>query len=280
MPSDLVSPIKIIKADGKSEPFNPEKLRRSLKRSGAAESSIERVMLEIESDLYDGMTTRDIYERAFSILHNLEKPVASRYSLRKAVMELGPTGGAFEDLVSEVLKSRGFETLTRQVVLGECVPHEIDVVAWNDEKLIMCEAKYHNQLGIKSDVKVALYIKARFDDLKGNLFLYGNKKRHLDEGWLITNTKFSSTAIHYGVCKKLIMIGWNYPEHGNLQQMIEEGGLHPITCLESLTKKDKELLLSQGIILCKSIKDDPGILERVLGSRIDSKAIQEEINQL
>jgi hypothetical protein len=76
------------------------------------------------------------------------------------------------------------------------------------------------------------------------------------------------------------MIGWNYPEHGNLQQMIEEGGLHPITCLESLTKKDKELLLSQGIILCKSIKDDPGILERVLGSRIDSKAIQEEINQL
>lgn len=219
--SDMVIPIEIQKANGKREAFNPEKLKNSLERSGATKEAIERVVLEIESDLYDDMTTKEIYEKAFSILHNLEKPVANRYSLRKAVMELGPAGGAFEDLVADILRSQGFEAVTRQVVLGECVEHEVDVVAWNDQKLIMCEAKFHNQLGIKSDVKVALYVKARFDDLKGNLFDYGDKKREMTEGWLITNTKFSTTAIHYGVCKNLKMIGWNYPDKGNLQDMIE-----------------------------------------------------------
>jgi len=102
------------------------------------------------------------------------------------------------------------------------VPHEVDVVAYNAKKLIMIEAKFHNELGTKSDLKVVLYIKARFDDLAENVFNYGGQNRKITDSWLVTNTKFSSTAIHYGVCKNLTMIGWNYPEKGNLQDMIEE----------------------------------------------------------
>ena len=77
-------------------------------------------------------------------------------------------------------------------------------------------------MGTKSDLKVALYVKARIDDLKQNVFNYGGKDRQLDEGWLVTNTKFSSTALHYGLCNNMTMIGWNYPEKGNLQDMIVE----------------------------------------------------------
>lgn len=213
--------IFITKAGGQKELFNEEKLRSSLKRSGATDEAIEDCLAHIEPQLHEGMTTTEIYKHAFDFLHKWKQPVALRYSIRRAVMELGPTGFPFEQFVAEYFKDQGFETLTDQQVLGACVPHEVDVVAWNADKLIMCEAKFHNQLGIKSDLKVVLYIKARFDDLKENIFNYGGKDRKLTDGWLITNTKFSSTAIHYGICQKLTMIGWNYPEKGNLQEMIE-----------------------------------------------------------
>jgi ATP cone domain/Restriction endonuclease len=212
----------ILKANGKREAFDVEKLKSSLLRAGAEEGQVEEVTKSVAENLHDGMSTHDIYAHAFKILHNLHEPVAKRYSVRKALMNLGPSGFLFEDLIAEIMKEKGFETLTRQTVLGGCVPHEVDVIAWNPDKLIMVEAKFHNELGTKSDLKVALYVKARIDDLKDNTFNYGNRERKVDEGWLVTNTKFSSTAIHYGVCQNLVMIGWNYPEKGNLQDLINE----------------------------------------------------------
>lgn len=217
-----VRQVDILKANGVREAFVPEKLEFSLMRAGATPEAIEHVLGRIQNELRDGMTTHEIYDHAFKALAEYKTPVAQRYSVRRALMEMGPTGFPFEDLVAEILKTKGFETLTRQTVLGGCVPHEIDVVAWNEKKLLMVEAKYHNELGTKSDLKVALYVKARIDDLKHNVFNYGGKDRKLTEGWLITNTKFSSTAIHYGICQNLVMIGWNYPERGNLQDMIVE----------------------------------------------------------
>jgi len=214
--------VMIQKADGTKELFDPIKLHSSLLRAGAEEGTADKVMAHIISELKDGMTTFDIYNHAFKYLAEYVKPVAEKYAIRKALMNLGPTGFPFEDLVADLLRSKGFEVLTRQTVLGGCVPHEVDVVAWNEKDLIMIEAKYHNELVTKSDLKVALYVKARFDDLKANVYDYGGKERKVTSGWLITNTKFSSTAIHYGLCQKLVMIGWNYPEKGNLQDMIED----------------------------------------------------------
>lgn len=211
----------VIKASGAREPFDSTKLRHSLINSGASEDATNEVVRHVEAEMHEGMTTSEIYKHAFQILNGLNTPVAHSYSLRRAVMQLGPTGFRFEDLIAEVMREKGFETATRQMVMGGCVAHEVDVVAWNKEKLIMVEAKYHNELGTKSDLKVALYVKARIDDLKENTFDFGGTSRKLDEGWLVTNTKFSSTAIQYGNCKGLVMLGWNYPEKGNLKDIIE-----------------------------------------------------------
>jgi hypothetical protein len=237
-PDDLKTRnVTILKEDGKKEAFDVEKIRASLLRSGATEEAVQSVVEHVMAELKDGMTTRDIYEHAFKVLSEWKKPIAEKYSLRRAIMNLGPGGFLFEDIVAEIFKGKGFQTLTDQTVLGACVPHEIDVVAWNEEKLIMVEAKFHNEMGTKSDLKVALYVKARLDDLKQNVFNYGGKDRKLSEGWLVTNTKFSSTALHYGLCNNLIMIGWNYPEKGNLQDMIEENPhLVEIIFRESNTK--------------------------------------------
>ncbi|PIP55707.1 MAG: ATPase [Candidatus Zambryskibacteria bacterium CG_4_9_14_3_um_filter_42_9] len=278
--AEITNKVSVLKADGNREIFDEEKLRASLLHSGASEKSAENVISHILSELHDEITTGEIYRHAFSVLQNISKPVARSYSLRRAIMDLGPSGFPFEDFIAEVLKAKGFKCETRQTVLGVCVPHEVDVVAYNDSKLIMIEVKFHNELGTKSDLKVVLYIKARFDDLAGNVFKYGGVDRRITDSWLITNTKFSSTAIHYGVCNNMTMIGWNYPEKGNLQDMVEEEGLHPITCLSSLSAGDKKMLLEKRVVLCSTIKKDHNLLSEILGGGFDITPVINEINEL
>jgi len=280
MSKDISGEVLIVKANGQHEAFLPEKLLNSLINSGASEEEAKTVLDHIVPEIHKNMTTGEIYRHAFDVLRTIDRPVARSYSLRRAVMELGPSGFPFEDFIAEVLRAKGYKCETRQIVLGECVPHEVDVVAYTDTKLIMVEAKFHNELGTKSDLKVALYIKARFDDIKENVFNYGGKDRRVTDSWLITNTKFSSTAIHYGVCKNLTMIGWNYPEKGGLKEMIEEEGLHPITCLTSLKPEDKKTLLSSGVVMCSKLRDNPELLSQALGEDFPKEEVINEINEL
>lgn len=271
---------KILKADGTEEEFDEGKLRASLAKSGATEPEVEEVVSHIVTELHDGMTTAEIYRHAFSLLEHSDRPVARRYSLRRAILDLGPSGFPFEDFLAEMFKAKGFECLTRQTVLGACVPHEVDVVAYDAKELIMVEAKFHNELGAKTDLKVALYVKARFDDLRENTYDYGGTNRKVTGCWLVTNTKFSSTAIEYGRCNDLTLIGWNYPEKGNLQDMIESLTLHPVTCLATLSSGEKKALLEARVVLCSDIKRRPEVLQEILGNNYDSTNVLAEINDL
>lgn len=249
--------IYVTKSDGTKELFEEEKLIESLKHSGGSDEVIAQVVERVGNELVNGISTSDIYRHAFELLRRESMPVASRYSLRRALTELGPNGFPFEKFIAAVLQTQGYATLTDQIVQGHCVPHEMDVVAWNADKLIMVEAKFHNEFGIKSDIKTVLYVKARFDDLKSQTFSYGDKKdRTLTEGWLVTNTKFTEQAIQYGECNNLKMIGWNYPAKGNLNDLILEARLHPFTALGSLSLTQKHALLGMGVLLCKEIRPE------------------------
>jgi len=262
--------IFVRKSSGVVEPFDPTKLRGSLARSGASEQTIDAIVARIEDDIVDGVKTSSLYAQAFSLLKKMSRRVASVYSIRRAVMELGPNGFPFERFIAEILKVKGYETMTDQIVLGKCVDHEMDVVAWKGDELIMIEAKFHNTPGFKSDIKTALYIKARFEDLADTMFEYGGKRRKMTEGWLVTNTKFTEHAIRYGECNNLKLIGWNYPKGGNLEDLINETRLHPLTCLTSLSTKDKQDLLKNGLILCRDIENRKNDL---IGLGIDSRKI-------
>lgn len=270
----------IIKANGTKEAFDPEKLRASILRSGASSGAADTVLSHIQDELYNNITTEEIYRHAFDILKKIEGASARKYSLRRAVLELGPSGFPFEKFVAKMLEAKGYRTAVGEMVLGGCVPHEVDVVAWNEKKLVMIEAKFHNELGTKSDLKVALYVKARFDDLKENVYAYGGVDRKITDCWLMTNTKFSSTAIQYGECKHLTMIGWNYPEKGNLKDMIEEEALHPITCLTSLSSGERKTLLEAGVVLCSTLRENPSLLGQLFGPTFDTTALMHEINEL
>jgi Holliday junction resolvase len=271
--------INVVKANGAIEPFSHSKLENSLLQAGADHTTADEIVRHVVEELKDGISTSYIHKHALFLLDKKLKPIAARYSLRRAIMDLGPSGFPFEDFVAHILREKGFEALTDQMIMGSCVPHEIDVIAWNENKLIMAEAKFHNELGLKSDLKIALYIKARFDDIKGMKYFYG-KEREVDESWLITNTKFTTTATHYAECKGLTLIGWNYPKKGNLQDLIIDSGLHPLTCLTSISSSQKKMLLSRGVVLCKTISEDASILKSLGFNEEKAKKVLSEIEKL
>lgn len=244
----------VLKTSGERERFSFKKLRRSLIRSGADKETIERIINHITPELHNGMKTAQIYKHVYSILKKKRYPVAIRYSLRKAVMQLGPSGFPFEKYVAEVLRRKGFSARTGAVLSGFCVSHEVDILLTKSNRHIFVECKFHNHQGIKTDVKAALYIHARFLDLQ-KAHEEAHKKhegeaKKIHEGWLITNTKLTLDAIQYANCAGLTAIGWDYPEKGNLQDLILETGVHPITFLSSLSQVDKNNLLQQGVVMC------------------------------
>lgn len=252
--------ILVTKASGEKALFSSQKLRHSLLKAGASESVIKDVFNELGPQLYEGISTKKIYRTAFNILRKVSKPHAARYKLKEAILELGPSGYPFEKFVSEILKSQGFEVEVGVLVEGHCVKHEIDVVAQKGNQHFLIECKFHNEQGIKCDVKIPLYIQARFQDVEKKWSMLPTHNTKFHQGWLVTNTKFSGDAIQYGTCVGLHLLGWDYPTGGSLNELIDASGLHPITCLTSLTNSEKEKLLERSIVLSKELCDKPQLL--------------------
>lgn len=269
--------ITITKSDGTKQLFEEEKLVSSLKRVGASAEIIDDVVEEIGREIHDGMSTTEIYRRAFDLLRKHSSKVAAKYSVRRAMIELGPDGFPFEKFVARLFKMWGYESVTDQVVMGHCVDHEVDVVAWKGEDLAMVEAKYHNEFGLKSDLKVSLYVKARYDDISENEYDYGGTKRKLTERWLITNTKFTDKAIRYSECVKMKLLGWNYPEKGNLHDLISENSLHPIACLSTLTRDQKRELATKNMLICLDLVGNPHVLNEIGVKPEDQEKILTEV---
>lgn len=275
-----ITKVWVRKNSGERELFSLLKLERSLIRSGADESTVRRVVTHIIPELKDDMKTSAIYRHAFSILKKTESTVALRYSLRRAVGELGPSGFPFEKFVAEILKKKGYSTRTGIILQGSCVSHEVDVLAEKNNRHIFIECKFHNQEGMKSDVKVALYVHARFLDLQK-----GHEKREdsiikFHEGWLVTNTKLTQDAIQYASCAGLNLIGWDYPHEGNLQDLILETGVHPLTCLSSLSASHKNELLREGIVMCVDLKKKKESLEKLGLSEEKIASVVKEVDTL
>ncbi|MCA9355812.1 ATPase [Candidatus Kaiserbacteria bacterium] len=249
----------ITKADGDTEFFKVEKLRRSLRRAGANPTEINEIVDEVGANLYDGIRTQEIYSKAFSLLRNAKPPAAARYSLRRALFSLGPTGFPFEKFLARLFELDGYKCKTGLIIQGSCAPHEIDIATYKDDHSFVGEAKFHARPGIKSDLQVAMYSYARFLDLK-NSRVCDESICEIKEFWLITNTKFTTTAQNYGRCVGLKMLSWDYPKNDNLHDRIQRTGIYPITVLQSLTASQAETLIARGMILCSDIAKNENAL--------------------
>ncbi len=238
--------VLVRKMDGTLEEWNREKLKKSLMNSGASAEAAEEITSHIEGELYEKITTQEIYSHAFEILkHYGQRPVAARYSLKRAIFDLGPSGFPFERFIGILFEELGYKNVkTGFYKAGACAPHELDLYAEKDGVVMGAEVKFHNTPGFKTDLKVALYVQARFEDLK-------NAKHSIDEGWLITNTRFTHNVIKYSKCAGLNLLSWDYPKERSLLRLIEDSKIHPITAVTSLKSKQKKDLLNKGIVTCK-----------------------------
>lgn len=255
--------LKITTASGEKANFSLDKIAHSLRKSGADKASIKKILNAIESELYEGITTQEVYNRAFELLKQKDSILASRYKLKKAIYELGPTGYPFEKFVAALLEKSGYAVEVGKVVQGVCVSHEVDVIAQKDNVKLFIECKFHSEQGRFCNVKIPLYIHSRFRDIEKFYKAKHHPEEFFSEGWVVTNTRFTSDALQYGKCVNLTLLGWDFPKGAGLKERIDASGLYPITVSTLLSKREKQFLLSRDVVLCRDLVKDTFYLDHL-----------------
>ena len=272
--------IDIIKSSGEKVKFSLDKLRASLNRIGADKETIDHIIDNVRDELYQGISTKEIYNRAFALLKKKKSHLASKYKLKKAIYELGPTGFPFERFVSAIRENSGYKTEVGAFLQGKCVKHEIDVIAHKQNETTIIECKFHSEQGLNCNVKIPLYINSRYIDVKTHWDRNPRNGTTLTKGWVVTNTRFTEDAIQYGNCCGLFLLSWDYPKDNGLKDRIDKLGLYPITVSTLLTNREKQFLLSRDIVLCKDLIGDSFFLDHLGISDTRKQKILNEIKQL
>ena len=272
--------MKIIKHSGDIVEFSSEKLKKSLLKSGANTQKVDEILQTIKKEMYEGISTKQIYKMAFSLLKKTANSHAARYNLREAIRLLGPAGFFFEKYVARLFASEHYTTVTNLTLLGKCVSHEIDVLVKKNDVIAMVECKYHAGREAASDVKVPLYILSRFNDLKDIKHPIFNIKDSVSSCWIVTNNRFTSDAINFAKCSGLKLLSWNYPEDNNLKTKNDTNALYPVTCLTTLSLSEKDKLLILDVILVKEIINNSDCLNRIGLSPNRIKNVLKEASEL
>ena len=268
---------EVITEDGSVEPFNKEEFRKSLIRAKVPVMLIEDIHDKLNSKFNGTVQTTKIYNFVSKILKNKNKKSLPRYATKRSLLTLGPSGFPFEMFLAKIFEAKGYQTLVGQQLQGKCVSHEVDIVARNENELLLVEVKFHNKTSFKTDTKVALYVKARWDDLAQTKFVNEGGPEMMTRGMIVTNTKFTNNAKKYGHCAGIDMIGFDYPNNGSLYDLIDETGLHPVTCLTEISKVQKELLLSNDVVTCNELKTNELALDSLRLSGSKKKKLLDEI---
>lgn len=243
--------IKVTKASGLTEDLNTGKMRKSLIRSGADAEQAEEIIEMVLSEIAPYTSTKKIYRLAKKYLGRYNHASGLRYSLKKALSRLGPSGYPFERYYGALLKNYGYKVNTGVVLDGKCVKHEVDVFAVNDKEVSITECKYRNSSSNAPDVKVAMYVHSRFQDLKP--VISSRYPGKIFRAWLVTNTRFTSDAVQYAQCSGFHVKSWRYPEKDSLEKMIEDKKLYPVTIISGIKSGLINRIIEQNIILLKDL---------------------------
>ena len=267
--------LKILKAHGGVEEFSKRKLFNSLQHSGLSKRESEIITNKVAREITEGFKTRDIYHKTLQLVKETSPHAAIQYSLKRSLFDLGPTGHHFETYVARYFETKGFVTTTCKILSGKLVKHEVDVIAQKNGKRSFIECKFHNRLGIKNDIKIALYVKARRDDLQE-----GPEGDNLEQFYLASNTAFTTDAITYAKGSNLILLGINAPTERSFFEEIRNLKLYPVTSLKSINKTMKKALLNRNIVLAKELKNNSTLLLKMGMKEFELKRLFAEIDLL
>lgn len=269
--------ISVRKASGEEELFDLSKLESSLHNAGASRAAIKKVIDGIDKWIFDGVTTKLLYTKAFSLLRKTQKTSATKYKLKRAIYDLGPSGYPFEAFVGQIFERLGYQIETGIMVRGHCLSHEMDVIATNKKEQHIMECKFHRDQGSRVGVQVPLYVKSRVDDII-------RKRERSDDFtglkfsiWVVTNTRFSTDAIQFARCSGIKLLAWDFPRGKGLKELVEKVEIFPVTILTHLLKKHKMTLLDKGIVSCSQLYEQKEILNEFHLSSRKQKALIEEL---
>lgn len=274
------SNILIKKASGEQELFDVAKLRNSLSRAGADDFAVKDITENIQTWLYEGVSTKNIYERAFTLLQHQSQRNATLYKLKHSLFELGPSGYPFEHLIGEIYRRRGFSVEVGVVVQGHCITHEMDVIATNAREQILLECKYGIDQGKTISIQVPLYVRSRIEDIVAERKQISQYKNLIFKGGVVTNTRFSADSIEYSKCYGLSLLGWDYPTGNGLKEILERERIFPVTILSNFTSKQKSFIMDQGIVTCLKLYNDLKVLDSLMFSPNKMKSIREELEAI
>ena len=272
--------MKIVKHSGNIVDYNPSKLEQSLMKSGASQRVVKTILDAIEKEIYEGISTNQIYIMAFGLLKKVSNSKAARDNLKEAIRLLGPAGFFFEKYIALLFSSENYQAVTNFILQGKCVSHEIDVLVKKDSTIAMIECKFHMGKDANSDVKVPMYILSRFNDLKDNRHTIFTRNDTVSKCWIVTNNRFTTDAIAFAKCSKLNLLSWNYPENDNLKTKNDTNYLYPITCLTTLSLAEKDKLLFLDVILVKELINNSESLEKIGLSSNRIKNVLKEASEL
>jgi hypothetical protein len=167
------------------------------------------------------------------------------------------------------------------LIKGSSVSHEADVIAKKGEELFWIECKFRNTVDSKISVTTPMYLLSRVKDISIEKYnLFGTEHR-FTQGWLITNAYLTSDSILFGEYYGIRMLSWDYPAKQSIKNLVDKKGLYPITCLTTITKREKDYLLDKGCVLVKDLSENPNILRNnvVIKERNISRIVK-EVNEL
>ncbi len=188
-----------------------------------------------------GLSTHALFQHSIPLIQKQSPLSAVHYSLKRSLFELGPAGEKFELYFARFMQELGYQTQNRQTLKGQDVSHEIDVIGKKNDQAVLVECKFHNHQGTKNDVKLPLYVKARFDDINAAL-----TPHPFDELWIASNTSFTKDAILYANFHHIKLWGANTPVQESFLDLIKKLKLYPLTSLKNLKRQQIEFLWQKG----------------------------------
>ena len=245
--------INILKKNGQSEIYDENKVILSMRNSGADEDSIKKILEKLNSILYEGISTNEIFKFVYKELRKISDYSGARYNLKQAIFELSLNrdGYVFEKYIARLFEEDGYKIELNQFVSGNFIEHEIDVSAFKKNERLMIECKHFSRFELGISIQTALYVYARFLDL--------NKK--FNKALLATNTRFSPQVIKYSQGVGLGLLGWKYPFDKSLEKLIESKKIYPITILPLSKSKikeylEKDIITFQDLLKIKDIPEN------------------------
>jgi len=264
----------VLKENGEKERFDRTKVKKAIRRSGLSPKECDEILHQLSQYTYNGISTKAIYHMVYDLIEQMRPEVSHKYNLKRALQRIGPAGYEFEDFVGTLLSLEGYDTKLRQTIEGGCLNHEIDVVAKKQNKRYMIECKFRNQPGYKCRIQTALYVYARFLDLKEGT-KFGTCEKYY-RPWLITNAKFSQDVITYADYKEMDLLGWKYPFKNSLEVRIDRSKCYPVSVIK-MGDRTLRQLLKKKIVTVFDLPETPEKLARKTGiSNRKSKEILEK----